>query len=93
MRFIVYRSALRQTLGMQKQWRFRLVAANGRIISHSGESYHNKQDALDTITSIINGARRADVYEVVSNGREQRVQIIARKGPRPAPRPGETNKP
>ncbi len=30
-------------------WRWRLLAANNRIIADSGEGYHNKQDALHGI--------------------------------------------
>jgi uncharacterized protein YegP (UPF0339 family) len=35
------------------QWYFRLVASNGRIIAQS-EGYHNREDCIDTITSIRN---------------------------------------
>lgn len=32
-----------------RQWRWRLVAANNRIIANSGESYYNKADCLSAI--------------------------------------------
>jgi uncharacterized protein YegP (UPF0339 family) len=31
------------------QWRWRLKAANNKIIANSGEGYYNKQDCLDAI--------------------------------------------
>jgi uncharacterized protein YegP (UPF0339 family) len=36
----------------KKEWRFRIVASNGRIIADSGEGYHNKKDCLENIESI-----------------------------------------
>lgn len=40
----------------QFYWRWRLVAANNRIIANSGESYHNKQDCLNAIALVKNSA-------------------------------------
>ena len=34
------------------EWRWRLVAANGRIIADSGEGYSNEADCLDGIRSV-----------------------------------------
>lgn len=34
------------------QWRWRLRAANNRIIAESGEGYHNRQDCLDAIALV-----------------------------------------
>jgi uncharacterized protein YegP (UPF0339 family) len=34
------------------QWRWRLRAANGRIVAESGESYHNRSDCLAAITLV-----------------------------------------
>ena len=42
MYYLIYRDAT-------SQWRWRLIAANNRIIADSGESYHNKQDCLNGI--------------------------------------------
>lgn len=42
------------------QHRFRIVAANGETIAQS-EGYHNRQDALDTITAITHGAATAPI--------------------------------
>lgn len=44
------------------QWRWRLVAANNRIIADSGESYHNKQDCLAAI-ELIKNSKDAPVSE------------------------------
>lgn len=43
-------------------WRWRLVAANNRIIATSGESYHNKADCVSAI-SLVKGSASAPVYE------------------------------
>jgi len=37
------------------QWRWHLVAGNGRIIANSGEGYQNKQDCLHAI-SLVRGS-------------------------------------
>ena len=42
------------------QWKFKLVASNGETIMTS-EAYHNKQDALQTIHSIIRGVGSASI--------------------------------
>jgi uncharacterized protein YegP (UPF0339 family) len=34
------------------RWRWRLRAANHRIIATSGEDYHNKGDAIDAIERV-----------------------------------------
>ncbi|CAN0374816.1 unnamed protein product [Phaeothamnion confervicola] len=34
------------------QWRWRLVAGNGRIIANSGEGYHNERDCDDAIALV-----------------------------------------
>jgi uncharacterized protein YegP (UPF0339 family) len=44
------------------QWRWRLVAANNRIVADSGESYHNKQDCLSAI-ELIKNSKNAPVNE------------------------------
>lgn len=52
MRFTLYR-----TLTLTGwQWRWRLKAKNGRTIAHSGESYHNRADALAMIHEIRRNA-------------------------------------
>lgn len=45
-----------------RQWRWRLIAANNRIIANSGESYYNKQDCLSAI-SLVKGSGAAPVRE------------------------------
>ena len=49
-------------LDNQGRWRWRLRAANGRIIADSAEGYMNKQDCWDAIT-IVKGSASAPVYE------------------------------
>jgi uncharacterized protein YegP (UPF0339 family) len=49
MQFRVYRNWLRQ-------WRWTLVAANGRKIATSGEGYRNKADCLDAIVLVKQSA-------------------------------------
>lgn len=44
------------------RWRWRLVAANNRIIADSGESYHNRQDCLAAI-ELIKNSKDAPVSE------------------------------
>jgi uncharacterized protein YegP (UPF0339 family) len=34
------------------EWRWRLVAANGRILADSGEGYRNEQDCLEDIDRV-----------------------------------------
>jgi uncharacterized protein YegP (UPF0339 family) len=55
MAYYVYRDHL-------NQWRWRLTAANNRIIANSGEGYHNKADCLSAIT-LVKGSSLAPVYE------------------------------
>jgi uncharacterized protein len=43
-------------------WRWTLKAANHHTVADSGESYHNKSDALYGI-SLVKGATQAPVYE------------------------------
>lgn len=43
-------------------WRWRLRAANGRIIAESGEGYHNKQDCIDGL-NLVKGSLYAPVYD------------------------------
>tara|TARA_R110000824_G_scaffold401715_2_gene614089 strand:- start:89331 stop:89519 length:189 start_codon:yes stop_codon:yes gene_type:complete len=43
-------------------WRWRLIAANGRIVADSGEGYHNRADCLHGI-SLVKSAYNAPVRE------------------------------
>jgi uncharacterized protein YegP (UPF0339 family) len=54
MAYYVYRSG--------DQWRWRLVAANNRIIANSGESYFNKTDCLHAI-GLVKGSSHSPVYD------------------------------
>lgn len=47
----------------QNLWRWRLKAANYRIVADSGESYYNKADAIAGI-NLVKGASSAPVREV-----------------------------
>jgi uncharacterized protein YegP (UPF0339 family) len=40
------------------QWRWRLRAANRRVIAESGESYHNRDDCLAAI-ALVKGSGQA----------------------------------
>jgi uncharacterized protein YegP (UPF0339 family) len=57
MRITVYRSGL-----LKREWRWRLRAANGRIIATSGEGYRNKQDCLDIVEKIQAEIPRAVIH-------------------------------
>jgi len=43
------------------QWRWRLVAANGRNVAVSGEGYWNKNDCLHGI-NLVAGSNGAPIY-------------------------------
>ena len=47
---------------VNRQWRWRYLASNGRIIADSAEAYHNKTDALNGI-NIIRNSGNSPVYE------------------------------
>lgn len=46
----------------QSHWRWRLKAANNRIIADSGESYYNKSDCLAAI-ELVKNSKSAPVYD------------------------------
>jgi uncharacterized protein YegP (UPF0339 family) len=48
--FLTYRTPFR------RQCRWRLVAANGRILCSSGEGFHNRADMLANIAEVKNSA-------------------------------------
>lgn len=48
------------------QFRWRLVAANGRIIADSAESYWNKGDCVSAVSAIKAGAAAAPVIDTTS---------------------------
>lgn len=62
MKFEIYKQS-EGLLGTQ--WRWRLVASNGRKIS-SGEGYNNKEDCLHAIGLLMDCDRRTPVYETTS---------------------------
>lgn len=41
------------------EWRWRLQAANNRIIANSGEGYTNKNDCIEIVTTIQHGVPSA----------------------------------
>lgn len=49
----------------KQEWRWRLQAANNRIIADSGESYHNKQDCLAGI-ELVKNSKDAPVSETTT---------------------------
>lgn len=57
MHFEVYRDKT-------NQYRWRLWAANNRIIADSGEAYHNKQDCLNMLIWIKNNSAAAAIVDI-----------------------------
>jgi len=55
--FAIYKDA-------KGEFRWRLWAANSKIIATSGEGYHNKSDCEHAIQLIKDGAAKAAVIEV-----------------------------
>jgi uncharacterized protein YegP (UPF0339 family) len=47
-------------------WRWRLVAANGRIIADSGEAYTRRYDAARAITRVRVEANGAPLVDTIS---------------------------
>lgn len=45
-----------------RHWRWRLSAANHRIIANSGEGYHNKTDCISAI-GLVKGSSTSPIYE------------------------------
>lgn len=39
-------------LDTSRQWRWRLVAANNRIIANSGEGYYNQDDCIHAVNLV-----------------------------------------
>lgn len=40
-------------MDQQREWRWILLADNGKKIAESGESYHHEKDCLDAITLVM----------------------------------------
>lgn len=59
MRFEAYRG--RKGLLLRTQWRWRLIARNGRVIATSGEGYNNRSDCLNAIDLIRREAANAPI--------------------------------
>jgi uncharacterized protein len=55
MRFVVYQD-------LAHQWRWRLIAANNRIIADSAEGYWNKADCLHGV-QLVKQSYNSPVYE------------------------------
>lgn len=64
MKFKVYKSG--------KQWRWRMVASNGKIVATSGEAYKRRADALKGIMAIY---LVCDETEIVIDG-EQGIYTV-----------------
>lgn len=61
LKFQLYR---RRSLFLRRaQWRWRLIALNGRTIADSGEGYNNRADAMKMIERIQALAPTADIIE------------------------------
>lgn len=59
MQFEVYRA--RRGLLLRPQWRWRLKAANGRIVATGGESYNNRGDCMGMVRRIRDEAAEATI--------------------------------
>jgi uncharacterized protein len=55
MKFELYKSGA--------EWRWRLKAGNGEIIA-SGESYKNRQDAVDAVNLVMDTNKQTPFHEV-----------------------------
>lgn len=55
--FYVHKSAV------NGQWYFNIRSAGNHQVISTSEGYHNKQDALNTINVIRNGAATARIYD------------------------------
>jgi uncharacterized protein YegP (UPF0339 family) len=62
LKFQVYEA--RRGLMRRKQWRWRLKAANGRVVADSAESYNNKRDCLVMAQTIRDQVGGAPIEEV-----------------------------
>lgn len=60
-RLIVYRVRLARR---NQQWRWRLVAANGRNIANGGQGYANRNDCLGQARALVAGTY-ADANTVI----------------------------
>ncbi len=59
MRFTVYRSGF-----FRREWRWRLRAANGRIVATGGEGYPHKRDCVDAVNRLRFAAADAPVHTI-----------------------------
>lgn len=57
-RFELFRTAVR------RQWRWRLRAANGRILATSGESFHNRGDCLASVRLVRSAGEMTPIVEL-----------------------------
>lgn len=77
MRFVIYPD-------QRGLWRWRIIAANNRIVADSGEGYANKQNAeraVQMIQSFGEALRGADIqYETArSNGHKEAMMVIGKQ--------------
>ena len=56
MHFVLYRDH-------SNQWRWTLYAANNKKVADSGESYWNKNDAINGINLVMSTNHQTPVYE------------------------------
>lgn len=63
MQFQIYPTV--EGLLAQTQWRWRLLAANNRVIA-AGESYHNRQDCVDAVNLVMNTTTKTSFVETKS---------------------------
>jgi uncharacterized protein len=52
----------------QKQWRWRLLADNGRIVADSSEGYHNRSDCVGEWDAIMTDMSTGDIKIINEEG-------------------------
>lgn len=60
MKYEIYRQ--RRLLG-RADWRWRLVAGNGRVIATSGEGYRNRDDMEDSL-DLVRGSAQVRIVDL-----------------------------
>ena len=51
-------------LGSPQQWRWRLVAGNGRTIANGGEAFHNEADCLQSMGLVASTTTTTQIRKV-----------------------------
>ncbi len=49
----VYQTRTKKSLYLNKEWRWRITANNGKVVASSSEGYKNKEDLITNMASIV----------------------------------------